>query len=50
MADVTDATFTTDVVERSRTVPVVVDLAPKTTRLGPALGRLWERSRGLVAS
>ena len=31
-------------------VPVVVDLAPKTTRLGPALGRLWERSRGLVAS
>lgn len=52
MADVTDATFMTDVIERSATVPVVVDLwAPwcgPCTSLGPILEKVIGETQGLV--
>ncbi len=52
MADVTDATFATDVVERSNTVPVVVDLwAPwcgPCTSLGPILEKVVGETQGMV--
>lgn len=52
MADVTDATFQTDVVERSRSVPVVVDLwaewcGPCRT-LGPILEKVIDGTDGKV--
>ncbi len=52
MADVTDATFATDVVERSNTVPVIVDLwaewcGPCKT-LGPILEKVVGETQGLV--
>jgi putative thioredoxin len=52
MADVTDATFETEVVERSRTVPVVVDLwaewcSPCKT-LGPILETVIAETDGAV--
>ena len=52
MADVTDATFGTEVVERSNTVPVVVDLwaawcGPCKT-LGPILEKVIGETQGLV--
>ena len=52
MAEVTDATFGTDVVERSKTVPVVVDLwAPwcgPCTSLTPILEKVIGETKGLV--
>jgi putative thioredoxin len=50
--DVTDATFMTEVVERSRTVPVVVDLwAPwcgPCQTLGPILEKVCDATNGQV--
>jgi len=52
MADVTDATFETDVVERSKTVPVVVDLwaewCEPCKQLGPILEKVIAATNGQV--
>ncbi|MHB1907212.1 MAG: thioredoxin family protein, partial [Acidimicrobiales bacterium] len=52
MLDVTDATFSTDVIERSASVPVVVDLwaawcGPCKT-LGPILEKVVAETGGAV--
>src|SRR3954464_529062 len=52
MADVTDATFEQDVIERSKTVPVIVDLwaewcGPCKT-LGPIIERVVDKTDGEV--
>ena len=52
MADVTDATFQSQVVERSRTVPVVVDLwaewCEPCRQLGPILEKVVAEANGAV--
>jgi putative thioredoxin len=52
MADVTDATFETDVIERSKTVPVIIDLwAPwcgPCKTLTPILEKVVTEAQGLV--
>ena len=52
MTDVTDATFQTAVVERSRTVPVVIDLwaewCEPCRQLGPILERVVASTQGRV--
>lgn len=52
MADVTDATFETAVVERSRTVPVVIDLwaswCGPCKQLGPVIERVVAETEGAV--
>lgn len=52
MADVTDETFSTDVLERSKTVPVIIDLwAPwcgPCTTLTPILEKVVGEAQGLV--
>ncbi len=52
MADVTDTTFESDVVERSRTVPVVIDLwaswCGPCKQLGPIIERVVAETNGAV--